>query len=315
MAAKPHLEELTTAEVAHLVQNWVRFLSSERRFSDHTTSNYTRDLVVFLTFAQDHGGGLVSRKTLEGFSLNDFRSFLAARKMSGLSAKSLARSLSALRNFFKFLAKRENLNNSAISQIKTPKIPHSIPRPLSVEGTEKVLENISSGAKENWIKARDCAVVTLLYGCGLRISEALSLNVKDIPREETLVIKGKGGKERVVPVLPVVSEVIEAYLHNCPFDLDQEGPLFVGKRGKRLNPRTVQKAMERVRRSLGLPESATPHALRHSFATHLLSAGGDLRTIQELLGHANLSTTQHYTEVDSKSLLKTFEKAHPRAGK
>ena len=293
----------------------MQFLSSERRFSAHTTSNYTRDLIVFMTFACDHGGGLVSRKTLEGFSLNDFRSYLAARKMAGLGAKSMARGLSALRNFYKFLAKRENLTNSAILQIKTPKIPHSIPRPLSIEGSEKILDNISTGAKDNWVTARDCAVVTMLYGCGLRISEALSLNRKDIPRRETLVIKGKGGKERVVPVLPVVLESIEAYINLCPFDLDHEGPLFVGKRGGRLNPRAVQKAMESVRRALGLPESATPHALRHSFATHLLSAGGDLRTIQELLGHANLSSTQHYTEVDSESLLKTYEKAHPRAGK
>ena len=184
-----------------------------------------------------------------------------------------------------------------------------------MEGAEKVLENISNRNGKDWIRARDTALVTLLYGCGLRISEALSLDVRDIPKGEALIIKGKGNKERTVPVLPIVREAVQQYLTLCPFPLEKEGPLFVGARGKRLNPRTLQKAMEAVRRALGLPESATPHALRHSFATHLLSAGGDLRTIQELLGHANLSTTQHYTEVDLEALLRIYEKAHPRAGK
>jgi integrase/recombinase XerC len=234
-------------------------------------------------------------------------------KMAGLGAKSMARALSSVRNFFRYLAKREALKNPNITEIRTPKIPKSIPRPLTTEGAGQVLENISSDQKEEWVRARDVALVTLLYGCGLRISEALSLNIIDIPRDETFVIKGKRQKERVVPVLPIVVEAIEDYLHLCPHDLEDDDPLFVGIRGARLNPRVLQKAMENVRRALGLPESATPHALRHSFATHLLSAGGDLRTIQELLGHASLSTTQHYTDVDSEALLKVFENAHPRA--
>jgi len=313
MAEILHLEELVTEEVAALAGRWLRFLASEKRYSDHTLSNYSRDLHEFLAFAQDHTGGPVGRRCLEAFSLADFRAYLTRRKLAGLSAKSLARALSALRNFYKYLDRRENLKNPAIGEIRTPKIPHSIPRPLSVEGTEKVLENVSSGAKEDWIRARDVAIVTLLYGCGLRISEALSLNIKNAPKDDSLVIKGKGGKERVVPVLPIVIEAIARYTSLCRYDLEDDGPLFVGSRGKRLGARSVQLAMEKVRRALGLPESATPHALRHSFATHLLSAGGDLRTIQELLGHANLSTTQHYTEVDAENLLKTFEKSHPRA--
>ncbi|MCH8348002.1 MAG: tyrosine recombinase XerC [Proteobacteria bacterium] len=308
-----HLEEFITAEVAVLLGRWLRYLSSEKRYSDHTISSYSRDLGEFFNFARDHSGAPVSRKTLEQFSLSDFRAYLTRRMLSGLSAKSMARGLSALRTFYKFLDQRENLKNAAISEIRTPKVPHSIPRPLSVKGTEKVLENISLGAKEGWIRARDGAIVTLLYGCGLRISEALSLTMKNAPTGDSLVIRGKGNKERMIPVLPIVIEAIEAYISLCPYDLEPDGPLFVGQRGKRLGPRTVQKAMEVVRRALGLPESATPHALRHSFATHLLSAGGDLRTIQELLGHANLSTTQHYTEVDAENLLKIFEKAHPRA--
>jgi len=312
MAETFHLDELVTPEVAGLVDRWMRYLASEKRYSDHTISNYSRDLREFFRFARDHRGGLVSRGALEQFSLADFRAYLTRRKLAGLSAKSLARGLAALRTFYKYLDRRENLKNAAISEIRTPKIPHSIPRPLSVEGSEKVLENISSGAKEDWIRARDVAIVTLLYGCGLRISEALSLNLKNAPKGDSLIIKGKGNKERVVPVLPIVIEAIAEYSALCPYDFEEDGPLFIGARGKRLGARTVQLAMEAVRRALGLPESATPHALRHSFATHLLSAGGDLRTIQELLGHANLSTTQHYTEVDAENLLKTFEKFHPR---
>ena len=309
------LEQVANAQICSLYRNWLDYLIAERRFSDHTASNYGRDVLSFLAFAMDHGGGLATKNTLVDFSLNDFRSFLAARKMAGLSARSMARTLSSIRNFYKYLDRRESIKNSAIAEVKTPKVPKTVPRPLSIDGTERVLDNISAGVKDDWVKARDIAVVTLLYGCGLRISEALSLDLKDRPTGDSIVIKGKGEKERVVPVLAIVTEAIEDYIARCPVDLEEDGPLFIGKRGKRLGPRAVQKAMETVRRALSLPESATPHALRHSFATHLLSAGGDLRTIQELLGHASLSTTQHYTDVDSEALLKIYEKAHPRAGK
>jgi len=313
MAGKVLIEECAGADVIPLYLKWREYLHSEKRFSDHTVESYARDVRTFLRFAAEHREQLPTRKTLEGFSLSDFRSYLMKLKMDGLSAKSTARALSSVRNFFRFLDKREGLKNPNITEIRTPKIPKSVPRPLSTEGADKVLENISVDKKDAWIRARDVAIVTLLYGCGLRISEALSLNIRDIPRGDTFVIKGKRNKERVVPVLPVVGEAIDIYLKECPHELAPEDALFVGVRGQRLGPRVVQKAMEQVRRALGLPESATPHALRHSFATHLLNAGGDLRTIQELLGHANLSTTQHYTEVDEKALLEVFEKAHPRA--
>lgn len=307
--------EVASAGVVGLFEGWLTYLASEKRFSPHTLSNYSRDVLAFFAFARDHAGAPVGREALRGFTLADFRSFLTARRMAGLSSRSLARNLSALRNFFRYLERSEGLKNAAVSEIKTPKVAHSVPKPLSVEGTERVLENISSAAREPWLRARDAAIVTLLYGCGLRISEALALNVRDVPEGDALVVKGKGDKERAVPVLPIVREAIAAYLEACPHPLDKDGPLFVGARGKRLSARAVQKAMETVRRALGLPESATPHALRHSFATHLLSAGGDLRTIQELLGHANLSTTQHYTDVDAEALLRIYEKSHPRAGK
>ncbi|HXV73344.1 MAG TPA: tyrosine recombinase XerC [Sphingomonadales bacterium] len=309
------MEDLASAEVMAAFAAWQEWLAAERRFSSLTGEHYGRDVLAFLAFARDHAGETVTKNILEHFTLGDFRAYLTARRMAGLSSRSLARALSSLRSFFKFLAEREGLKNAAITEVRTPKVPKSVPRPLSVEGASKVLENVSAAAKKDWVRLRDAAVVTLLYGCGLRISEALSLKRSDAPAGDSLKIRGKGGKERLVPVLPVVREAIESYLSACPHHLAADGPLFVGVRGKKLGARAVQKAFVTVRRSLGLPETATPHALRHSFATHLLSAGGDLRTIQELLGHASLSTTQHYTDVDSDALLKVFESAHPRAGK
>lgn len=313
MRGKDILADLADDGAIQLFSRWLQYLGTEKRFSNHTCENYARDVLAFFAFAREHHGAPVSRAVLERFTLNDFRSYMAARRMAGLGSKSLARALSALRNFYKFLDKREGLKNPNVGEIKTPKIPKSVPKPLSAEGAGEVLENISSQAKEGWIRARDTAIVALLYGCGLRIAEALSLDVRDRPKGEAMVIRGKGNKERVVPVLPIVHEAVQEYIRLCPYDLPEDGALFLGARGKRLGARAVQKAMENVRRALGLPETATPHALRHSFATHLLSAGGDLRTIQELLGHANLSTTQHYTDVDPEALLKIFEKAHPRA--
>ena len=203
------LEQVASAEICSLYRNWLDYLVAERRFSDHTASNYGRDVLGFLAFAMDHGGEMVAKNTLIDFSLNDFRSFLAARKMAGLSARSMARSLSSIRNFYKYLDRRENIRNSAIAEVKTPKVPKTVPRPLSIGGTEQVLDNISVGAKDDWVKARDIAVVTLLYGCGLRISEALSLNLNDRPADDSIIIKGKGEKERVVPVLPIVIEAVK----------------------------------------------------------------------------------------------------------
>lgn len=299
---------------AAIAARWLRFLQTEKRFSDHTVSAYQRDLARFLVFQAGHLGAPPAPADLGNLTVSEFRAFLASRRGEGLTSRSMARVLSSLRSFFRYLDKVENIRNAAISVVRSPKVPRSIPRPLSEVGAQDVIVEVAAMAGEDWVAARDMAVMTLLYGCGLRISEALSLNVNDLPKGgDSMVIRGKRNRQRMVPVLPVVREAIETYTAMVPLKLDPEGPLFLGQRGARLGPRAIQKAMERVRRTLGLPESATPHAMRHSFATHLLAGGGDLRCIQELLGHASLSSTQHYTEVDSASLLATYQKAHPRA--
>ncbi len=298
---------------APLARNWLRHLATERRLAVHTITSYLRDLKDFMTFCQSHLGRPVSQAALADLTVPDFRAWLAARRRSGRSARSSARALSAIRNFYRFLDRTEVLSNAAIGAVSSPKIAHSVPRPLSEPGAAAVLDDIGSLSDDGWVADRDTAVVTLLYGCGLRISEALDLNRRDAPDGDSMVVKGKGGKERLVPVLPVVREAIEAYLADVPFDLKPDDPLFVGVRGKRLNPGIIQKQIRVLRGALGLPPSATPHALRHSFATHLLSSGGDLRTIQELLGHASLKSTQHYTEVDADHLLAVYDAAHPKA--
>lgn len=309
----PSLDTVASSEVQESFETWQAWLFSEKRFSILTAENYGRDIVAFFVFACEHKGETVTTSVLANFSLGDFRAYLSARRMQGLSSRSLARALSSLRSFFRFLGERQAIRNAAIAEVKTPKVPRGVPRPLSVEGAEQVLTRASTHAQENWIRLRDTALLTLLYGCGLRLSEALALRGAETLSSETLRIRGKGGKERLVPILPAVRDALRDYRAACPHALTKEGPLFLGARGQALGARAVQKVMESLRRALGLPESATPHALRHSFATHLLSAGGDLRAIQELLGHASLSTTQHYTEVDSEVLLKVFESAHPRA--
>jgi integrase/recombinase XerC len=293
---------------------WGRYLSSERRLSNHTVDGYSRDLLAFFKFLADHLGGPAGHHELENLRTADFRSFLAHRRADGVSSRSLARILSALRSYFRHLERNGILENGALAGVRAPKIPHSIPKPLSVTGAQSALDEARQMPQEEWVGLRDVAVLTLLYGCGLRISEGLSLNRVDVENgRESVTIIGKGNKQRLVPLLPVVVQSIGAYLDACPHDLDLQGPLFVGKRGSRLGARAVQLVMQKLRAALGLPSSATPHALRHSFATHLLSAGGDLRTIQELLGHASLSSTQVYTEVDESRLLDVYNAAHPRA--
>lgn len=292
---------------------WLQALASTRRLSPHTVAAYTRDMAAFFTFLQQHLGGPVDLAQLQALQVTDFRSYLAHRRTQGMAPVSLAREVAAIRNFFRFLFKSEVLENTAIAVLRSPKIPHGVPKPLSVEGALRSVGEAEDLADEPWIGARDAAVLTLIYACGLRISEALGLDRRAAPFADSLLINGKGGKQRVVPVLPVAAEAVQTYLKLCPYRLSPRDPLFVGARGKRLSPRLVQLCMERIRAALGLPDSATPHALRHSFATHLLSAGGDLRTIQELLGHASLSTTQRYTEVDSARLRDVYANAHPRA--
>ena len=293
--------------------DWMRHLAAERRASPHTVAAYGRDLRRFLVFLTDHLGASPGRSQLESLKVADFRAYLAARRGAGLASRSLARELSSLRAFFRYLEQNQILTNAAIGAVRSPKLPHTLPRPLSEQAALRVVREAGSMAREPWIARRDAAVITLLYGCGLRISEALGLNLGDRPAGDVMTIRGKGGKQRLVPVLPAVDAAIDSYLEACPHALSPEGPLFVGVRGARLNPRAIQAVVARLRAALGLPETATPHALRHSFATHLLSAGGDLRTIQELLGHASLSTTQHYTEVDTERLAEVYQAAHPRA--
>ncbi|MEQ8196000.1 MAG: tyrosine recombinase XerC [Rhodospirillales bacterium] len=299
--------------VLDAITAWCAWLEHERRTSLHTLDAYRRDLIGFLRFSAEHLGYPPGLSELESLRPADFRSYLAHRARNGLARTSTARALSTLRNFFRFLARRNLAANAAIDGVHTPKVPKSIPRALSEQEARESLDVIEEISNEPWIAKRDTALITLLYGCGLRIGEALALNQRDFPKGDAMTITGKGRKQRVVPVLSVVKDALADYLDHCPFGLGGDDPLFVGARGKRLNAGVVQRQMRRLRALLGLPESATPHALRHSFATHLLAGGGDLRTIQELLGHASLSTTQRYTDVDAGHLGRVYRSAHPRA--
>lgn len=307
------LETHITPAMGHVVADFLAWLESERRCSAHTIDGYARDLDRFMVFLSSHLGSPAGLPDLQDLKAMDFRAWLARRNAEGKSASTNARALSVIRTFFRWLEKTDRAKNHAIRAIRGPKIPHAVPKALTPEDTGIVLDTIGDFAIEPWIAARDTAFVTLLYGAGLRIGEALSLNRSILPAGNAIRVIGKGRKERVVPILPVVADALEDYRRLCPYDPGPDGPLFIGARGKRLNSSVAQLAMQRVRMALGLPESATPHALRHSFATHLLAGGGDLRTIQELLGHASLSTTQRYTSVDTASLMATYRKAHPRA--
>ena len=309
------LLEALTAEpaVRRAASEWLRWLDDERRCSAHTLSAYRRDLSAFFAYLGDHLGYPPGLSDIGSLVAADFRGYLARRANKGLARSSTARAISTIRSFFAYLDKNELAQNTAIATVRTPRLPHAVPKPLTVEEAKDTLGTVAALPKEQWIADRDVALLTLLYGCGLRISEALDLNRRDLPTGDAMVVTGKGNKERLVPVLPVVIEAIRVYLKSCPYPLNEDDPLFVGARGKRLNPGVVQRQMRIVRAQLGLPETATPHALRHSFATHLLAGGGDLRTIQELLGHVSLSTTQRYTQVDSKRLLEVYRDAHPRA--
>lgn len=299
-------------DLAEAVARWHAWLSGERRMAGHTQTAYGRDLRTFLIFLTNHLDHPPSLADLCELKTMDFRAYLARRRTSGLSATSTARALSTIRTFFRYLERRHGVRNPAIRTIRTPKLPQSLPKAISIEDAAKTLDMAEALAKEPWIAARDTAILCLLYGCGLRIGEALALNRRDAPKSDVVTILGKGGKERVVPVLPVVLKAVAEYQTLCPYGSDPDDPLFLGARGKRLQPAVLQRAMRLIRSALNLPESVTPHALRHSFATHLLSGGGDLRAIQELLGHASLSTTQRYTKVDTEQLLAVHRGAHPR---
>jgi len=304
-----------SGDVAAAFAAWLRHLDAERGLAAKTSEAYARDVRQFLAHLESALGHAPCLADLARLDLKTFRSFMAARRRTGLESRSLARTMSALRTFFRWLEAEELVRNRAVLQVAMPKVPHGVPKPLNVEKAASVVSGDGMAAELDWVAARDCAVLLLLYGSGLRISEALGLRSKDAPTadRDVLRITGKGGKERLVPVLPVTTAAIARYLRLCPYPLEPNGHLFLGAKGGPLSPRLIQLTMERLRESLQLPETATPHALRHSYATHLLSAGADLRQIQELLGHASLSTTQVYTEVDRDRLLKVYDAAHPRA--
>ena len=295
-------------------QAWLASLAGERRLAGLTLEAYERDTRQFLQFLTGHLGGPARIEDIHTLKPADFRGFLAARRRDGVGARSLGRHLAGIRSFLRFLEKKGLVNAAGAGAVRSPKQPKSLPKPLLPDQALDVIATGGDLQEEAWIGARDAAVLALLYGCGLRISEALGLTPNDLPDgTTTLRITGKGNKTRLVPLLAIVLDAVKQYQALCPFPLAADQPLFRGARGGPLQPAIIQRQMQKLRGALGLPETATPHALRHSFATHLLSGGGDLRTIQELLGHASLSTTQVYTGVDSARLLDIYDRAHPRA--
>ena len=296
-----------------LKRAWLEQLAHERRASAHTVIAYDGDVSRFLEFLAGHVGGMPDEAVLARLTPADIRAFVTQRRKEGLAFRSVRRTLSSVRGFFRYLTRENILENPAARAVRTPRLPRSLPRPLSEDDAARTLEE--AGLNDvAWIGARDTAVLTLLYGAGLRISEALSLRRGDVPLGEVLTILGKRRKERVVPVLAVVREAVSHYANAIPFAAARDTPLFLSRTGRAMSAREAQALMQRLRGRLGLSERATPHALRHSFATHLLAHGGELRAVQELLGHASLSTTQAYTEIDTRRLMEVYAKAHPRAG-
>lgn len=291
------------------------FLSHQRALkgaSENTITAYTGDIVDFISFMTEHSGQSQGLGALQRVTITDMRSWMARTRGAGVAARSMARKLSAVKSFYRWLAEREGFEPTAVLTARAPKFTKKLPRPLPVDAAKDVLDLTPMQDLRPWVGARDVAVLTLLWGSGLRISEALSLRGKDAPLEQVLRIVGKGGKERLVPVIDAARQAVDAYLAICPHPLEADAPLFRAIRGGALSPRAIQTVMAQARMQLGLPATATPHAMRHSFATHLLEAGGDLRTIQELLGHASLSTTQTYTAVDASRLMEVYARAHPK---
>ena len=307
-------DSTVTLEMTH----WLAHLRSERRLSPKTLEAYARDLRQFLGFLSQHWGARVTLTRFAALEASDVRAFMAMRRADDIGGRSLMRALAGLRSFGRFLEREGRGRVGALSAIRAPKVGKSLPKPVPMAAAKRLADADERAGEDRdpWIWARDAAVMALLYGSGLRISEALGLKRREVPLPgagDVLVVTGKGNKTRMVPVLQNVLALVQAYVAMCPHPLPPEGPIFVGARGGPLSPRIIQLTMERLRGVLGLPDSATPHALRHSFATHLLSRGGDLRAIQELLGHASLSTTQIYTGIDTERLLEVYKTAHPRA--
>jgi len=318
-ATAPHIDLAGAADdLALEMTRWLSHLRAERRLSPKTLEAYARDVRQCLTFLGEHWDAPVTLPRFAALEASDVRAFMASRRAADIGGRSLMRALAGLRSFGRFLEQEGKGKVGALSAIRAPKAGKSLPKPIQMAAAKRFAD-AGERAGENgepWVWARDAAVMALLYGSGLRISEALGLRRRDVPEPgagDVLIVTGKGNKMRMVPVLQNVLALIQAYVAACPHPLPAEGPVFVGARGGPLSPRIIQLTMERLRGALGLPDSATPHALRHSFATHLLSRGGDLRAIQELLGHASLSTTQVYTGIDSERLFEVYKTAHPRA--
>jgi len=317
-SAEDNTLQFASADLAAEVVRWLSHLSAERRMSPKTVEAYERDVRQFLGFLTEHAGELVTLKSLAAIEPRDVRAFMASRRAGGIGSRSLMRSLAGARSFARFLERNGKGKVGALSAVRAPKVPKTLPKPISIDAAKQLTDtDLRAGEeREPWVLARDAAVLALLYGSGLRISEALGLTREAVPapgKGDAITVTGKGNKTRMVPVLPRVLELIAEYVSLCPYDLPDTKPIFLGAKGGPLSPRIVQLTMARLRGALGLAETATPHALRHSFATHLLARGGDLRAIQELLGHASLSTTQIYTAVDTEQLLSVYRSAHPRA--
>ncbi len=321
------MEFSASPDLADAVAGWLAAFADERRSSAHSVAAYRRDVTAFLSFMTSHRGAPPTLADMGAFTRGDFRAWLAMRNQKRHAASSTARALSALRSFYRWLARHRRIQNAAFATLATPKLPRSVPKPLSAGEADDLLDAIASDGvvteegevATGWAATRDLALLMLLYGAGLRIGEALALDWRDIPAAPdrdgvaTLSVTGKGRKQRQVPLLEAVLAALDAWRSASPGAVSGHHPVFIGARGGRLNARLVQGKIASLRALLGLPETATPHALRHSFATHLLANGGDIRAIQELLGHASLSTTQRYTEVDSAALLAGYDRAHPRA--
>lgn len=302
-----------TPDLDLALARWREWLADEKRAAAHTVESYQSDLAHFLNFLSEYRGGKTRLSDLAGVSLMGFRAWLAQMAHENIGAASRARALAGVRNFFRWLDKTGQLHNPAIDLLRAPKTPKRLPRPLSEDSAQEVVALAKNVPHAAWIGLRDQALFTLLYAAGLRISEALALTHKDLVQKERIVVTGKGNKQRSVPLLPIVQETLATYLESCPYAGGGNDPVFVGARGEVLNPGVAQRQLRQLRRDLNLPDTVTPHALRHSFATHLLASGADLRSLQELLGHSSLSTTQLYTRIESVQLAATYRAAHPRA--
>ncbi|GLQ36093.1 tyrosine recombinase XerC [Amylibacter marinus] len=300
-----------TLEAHQLMDEWLLHLRGINGAAEKTISAYRQDVAAFLGFITTHKGMGCSKAALASIDIKDMRAWMAASRRAGLGARSLARALSSVKSFYRWLGEQFNLPITSVLATRAPKFEKPLPRPVEANAAKALIDCVEIQAKQGWVGARDVAVMTLLYGCGMRISEALGLNGDAAPLPDSLKIMGKGGKQRLIPVLPIAKQAVQTYLRLCPHPQEADQPLFRGVRGGRLNPRAIQKVMEQSRMQLGLPASATPHAMRHSFATHLLEAGGDLRSIQELLGHASLTSTQAYTAINQAHLMEVYRKTHP----